>query len=49
MSRARKEVLIKSVAQAILNYVMSCFKIPEGCCKEIGVMIARFWWGRKKV
>jgi hypothetical protein len=48
LSRAGKEVLIKSVAQAIPNYVMSCFKIPEGCCKEIEAMIARFWCGAKE-
>jgi hypothetical protein len=48
LSRADKEVLIKAVAQAIPNYVMSCFKIPEGCCHEIEAMIARFWWGAKE-
>lgn len=45
LSKAGKEVLIKAVAQAIPNYVMSCFKIPEGCCKEIEAMLANFWWG----
>jgi len=48
LSRAGKEVLIKAVAQAIPNYVMTCFKIPDGCCKEIEAMLANFWWGSKE-
>jgi hypothetical protein len=35
LSRAGKQTLIKAVAQAIPNYIMSCYKIPEGCCKDI--------------
>lgn len=42
MSRAKKEVLLKSVAQAILSYIMSCFRISEGACKEIERLLARF-------
>lgn len=45
LSRAGKEILIKSVAQAIPNYIMSCYKIPEGCCQDIESLIAKFWWG----
>lgn len=45
LSRAGKETLIKSVAQAIPNYIMSCYKIPDGCCKNIEGMLAKFWWG----
>lgn len=47
LSRAGKEVLIKVVAQAIPNYIMSCYKLPGGCCKEIETLLARFWWGAK--
>lgn len=35
LSRAGNEVLIKSVAQAIPTYIVSCFKILDGVCKEI--------------
>lgn len=45
LSRAGKETLIKAVAQAIPNYIMSCYKLPEGCCHAIEGMLAKFWWG----
>jgi hypothetical protein len=45
LSRAGKETLIKAVAQAIPSYVMSCYKIPEGCCRDIEALLAQFWWG----
>lgn len=40
-----KELLIKSVAQAIPNYAMSCFKFPLTLCNELNSLCARFWWG----
>jgi ribonuclease HI len=24
---------------------MSCYKIPEGCCRDIEALLAQFWWG----
>jgi hypothetical protein len=44
-SQAAKEVLIKSIAQAIPVYVMSVFKLPLGLCDELTKMIRRYWWG----
>ncbi|CAI8592455.1 unnamed protein product [Vicia faba] len=47
LSRAGKEVLIKTVAHAILNFIMSCYKLPVSYCYEIEAMIVNFWWGSK--
>jgi len=42
-----REVLIKSVIQAIPTYTMGYFKIPMGLCNEIEAMINFFWWGQR--
>ena len=45
LSKASKEILIKAVAQVILTYTISCFKIPDSLCEELTRMIRNFWWG----
>lgn len=45
LSRAGKEVLLKSVAQAIPTYVMSCFQIPASICENMRRPISNFLWG----
>ena len=47
LSRAGREVLIKSVIQAVPTYAMGCLKLPLGLCDGIKVMIKKFWWGQK--
>uniref|UniRef100_A0A453QXK3 Reverse transcriptase domain-containing protein n=1 Tax=Aegilops tauschii subsp. strangulata TaxID=200361 RepID=A0A453QXK3_AEGTS len=44
-SQASKEVLIKSVAQAIPVYVMSIFKLPFSVCDDLTKMMRQYWWG----
>ena len=43
--RVGKEVLIKAVAQAILTYTISVFKLPDSLCEDLTSMIRNFWWG----
>ena len=38
--------MIKAVIQSIPAYSMSVFKLPASLCKEIEMMIRRFWWGQ---
>ncbi|PNX78963.1 ribonuclease H, partial [Trifolium pratense] len=45
LSKAGKEVMIKSVLQAIPSYVMSIYLLPESTIQEIERMINSFWWG----
>ncbi|KAL3839206.1 hypothetical protein ACJIZ3_023797 [Penstemon smallii] len=47
LSKAGKEVLIKSVIQAIPSYLMSCFKLPNYLISEINSMVSSFWWDDK--
>lgn len=45
LSRAGKEVLLKSVIQAIPTYLMGVYKIPCSIINKIHSAMARFWWG----
>ncbi|XP_056864246.1 uncharacterized protein LOC130511334 [Raphanus sativus] len=45
LSKGGKEVQIKSVAQAIPTYVMSCYQLPLEICNKLSAAVARFWWG----
>ena len=44
LSCAAKEVLLKSVIQALPAYSMSCFKLTRGLCKKIMAIMSKFWW-----
>ncbi|XP_048138552.1 uncharacterized mitochondrial protein AtMg00310-like [Rhodamnia argentea] len=48
ISKAGKEILIKSVVQAIPQYAMSIFKIPTSICKSMERKIASFWWSNSE-
>lgn len=45
LTKARREVLIKSVIQSIPTYAMSCFLFPRSLCEEIDKAFTRFFWG----
>ena len=47
LSKASKEILIKSIPQSIPNYVMGCFLLPEALCNKIKSLISNFWWGSR--
>ena len=47
LSQARREILIKAMAQALSMYTTSCFKLPSGLCHEIEALIQRFFWGQR--
>ncbi|XP_062102834.1 uncharacterized protein LOC133812999 [Humulus lupulus] len=44
LSKAGKEVLIKTVAQALPSYAMNVFLLPLGLCKEMEMLMSRYWW-----
>ena len=48
ISKAGREILIKTVAQAIPTYSMSLFKLPRSICDNINSLVARYWWGQNQ-
>lgn len=47
LSKRGKEVLIKSVPQALPTYVMSCFLLPQEIIRKLTSAISSFWWSTK--
>jgi hypothetical protein len=44
LSRGGREILIKSVAQAIPPYAMSYFQLPKVLCTAMESLTRKFWW-----
>lgn len=47
MSQAGKEVLIKSIVQALPTYAMSMFLLPLDIIRDFERSLSRYWWGVK--
>ncbi|KAL5563016.1 hypothetical protein UlMin_032763 [Ulmus minor] len=47
LSKASRLVLIKSVAQAIPNYVMQSTTIPKSVSEKMDSRMRSFWWGAR--
>jgi hypothetical protein len=45
MSMGAKDDLIKSVAQATPNHIMSVFNLSVGFNKDYMKLVRGFWWG----
>ncbi|KAM6591439.1 hypothetical protein CsatA_014044 [Cannabis sativa] len=44
LSKAGKEVLIKTVAQALPTHAMSVFLLPVETCNKLEGMMSKYWW-----
>ena len=47
LSKGGKEVQIKSMAQVVPNFTMSCYLLPQDTHKKLTGAVSRFWWSAK--
>lgn len=44
LSRADREVLLKTVIKAMPSYAMMVFLLPIGICRDIETIMNEYWW-----
>lgn len=44
LSRAGREILLKTVLQALPTYAMGVFLLPKGLAKDIETTMNSYWW-----
>lgn len=52
ISKAGREILIKTMAQAIPTYSISLFKLPKAICDKINSLLSNdsnYWWGQQRM
>lgn len=47
LNAAGKLVLLKAILAAMPSYAMTCFKLLISLCKQIQMILTRFWWDAK--
>uniref|UniRef100_A0A803PHD5 Reverse transcriptase zinc-binding domain-containing protein n=1 Tax=Cannabis sativa TaxID=3483 RepID=A0A803PHD5_CANSA len=48
LSKAGKELLLKTVSQALPNHAMSVFLLPLQTCKSLESTMSKYWWQSSK-
>lgn len=44
LSKGAKEILLKTIAQAIPTYAMGVFLLPLELCRDLESIMCRYWW-----
>ena len=48
ISKVGREVLIKTVVQAVPTYSIDIFKIPKSLFETVNSTMAKYWWRQTK-
>lgn len=44
LSKGGKELLLKTVSQALPSYAMSIFLLPKQLCSDMENLMCKYWW-----